>query len=213
MLDKKKATKYIYDQLIHKKGQQPKETMDRWRQELDISTTDKEILKSLNDQRLCTINHKLRSFNFNFFHRNIPYQSRLHKMKIKDHPNCDECNCKETLTQIYWECPFTKRLSERLKLLVETNPRTCFNLNPEKCLLGTGVWYSNRNKETLHFLTLLTKHYIHLSKCCENNTRSPQGLELYIKSKLRLEWKISTEKGTHNWFTEKWREWIQWMEN
>ena len=131
MLDTNKATKYIYEQLIHKKSQKPTETMAKWRQDLNTDTPDKELLKSLNDQRLCTINHKFRSFNFNFFHRNVPYQSRLHKMKIKDHPNCEECNCKETLTHLYWECPRSKRLWERLKLLVETYPKTCFNLNPE----------------------------------------------------------------------------------
>ena len=114
MLDKKKATKYIYEQLIHKKGQQPKETMDRWRQDLNINTPDKEVLKSLNDQRLCTINHKLRNFNFNYFHRNILYQSRLRKMKIKDNPNCGKCKCKEILTHLYWECPHTKRYQKAM---------------------------------------------------------------------------------------------------
>ena len=211
MLEQKKPTKMVYDILIKSKSILPTETLERWRKELECTTGNEEIIRSNNKQRTSTINQKLRSFNFNFLHRNVPYQSRLYNMKIKNSPDCNVCKCKESIVHLYWDCPSTKRLWERLKNLIEKNSGICFNLDKEKCLLGTGIWYSTRKKEVQYMLCILTKHYIHLCKCCEDSTKNTAGLELYLKSKLKLEHMISLEKGTQNWFTEKWGNWIPWI--
>ena len=134
-------------------------------------------------------------------------------MRIMDNPNCNTCKIKESLIHLYWDCPCTRRLWERLKNLIERNSRICFNLDKEKCPLGTGVWYSMRKQDAQHLLCILTKHYIHLCKCSEDSKMNPTGLELYIKSKLKLEQTIAMEKGTQNWFREKWGNWIQWINN
>ena len=60
-------------------------------------------------------------------------------------------------------------------------------------------------KEALQLLSrpIITNHYIHLGKCNDRETTC-FGLEIYIKSKLRIEKKLVLEKNQHNVFTCKW---------
>ena len=143
--------------------------------------------------------------------RNVPYEKRLWKMKIKATPECETCQVEESIMHLYWNCPNTKRLWERLKILIEKGLRTSFIMNPERCLLGTGYKGTKKNKDAINLLCLLTKHYLHLSKC-NNSPKSTIGLELYIKSTLKIEKRISSEKGLFNLFIHKWKGLNEWID-
>ena len=82
-----KPSKMIYETLIKKKFIAPTEKVAKWNLDLNIQECQLTYLKQLEAGRTCTINNKLRSFNYNFFMRNVPYNSRLFKMKIKDNNN------------------------------------------------------------------------------------------------------------------------------
>ena len=147
-----------------------------------------------------------------FLQRNIPYEARLHKMKISEENECIKCKTKETLIHLYWECPHSARLWERLKAIVENHLHSPFQLDKEKCLLGSGNWLSKRKRTCIWTLSILTKHYIHLCKCNENE-RNLQGLENYIKSQLRMEKMVATRKGKFNLFAGEWNGMLDWIDS
>ena len=147
-----------------------------------------------------------------FLNRNVPYEARLFKMKLATTENCEKCNIKETITHLYWKCPNSARLWERLKNIIESQLHSHLPLNQEICMLGTGPWISKSKKESIWFLITLTKHYIHLCKC-NGTDRNEVALENYIKSQLRLERILARKKGTINKFTAKWGDMIDWTED
>ena len=102
--DMKHPSKTIYYILIKEKLTEPSEKNQKWAEELQIMPNFLEDLKLLKKERTCTINNKLRSFSYNFFMRNIPYDRRLQKMGIKDTNKCRLCNKEETILHLYWEC-------------------------------------------------------------------------------------------------------------
>ena len=112
-LDAAKPAKMVYMVLRDEKFKPPSSKAEKWSKDLETELELDKLLNSLDKQRTCTINTKLRSFNYNFFMKNIPYGTRLVKMKIKDDSRCQECGCsEETLMHLYWSCPSTKRLGE-----------------------------------------------------------------------------------------------------
>ena len=211
LLDTKRPSKLIYDRMINNKSKTPTKALKRWKEELGIASSS-EVLRCHYNQRSITINHKLKSFNYMFLIRNIPYGSRLYKMEITDTENCTTCNIKESLTHLYWDCPNTARLWERLKHVIEHHLNSTLILDKARCMLGTGTWTSKRYKERIWFLCILTKHYIHLCKCNESET-TIIGYENYLKSTLRTEKSLAQQKGTINLFTAKWGLLMTWIDS
>ena len=202
MMDSKQPTRLIYNAKIKNKSRSPEKQLERWKEDLgDISS--EEILDNHFKQRKTIINQRLKSFNYMFMMRNVPYESRLYKMGLADTELCESCNKKETMKHLYWDCPNSSRLWERLKYLVEHHLHSPLTLMADKCMLGTGIWISKRHKERIWFLSVLTKHYIHLSKC-NKTTRNIVGLENYIMSVMRMEKAIAIRRGTGNLYTSKW---------
>ena len=209
--DSKQPTKMMYQSILKGKHTSPSATIEKWAQELNLELNEEEILRLQFNQRKCTRNNCLRSFNFKFFHRAIPYESRLHKMGIKANPLCPHCQVKETITHLYWICPQSQRLWERLKVLIETQLKVIFYNTAENCLLGTETKTCKRQRDPVHLLCILTKYYIHVNKCKETE-KSVRGLEAYIKSKLKLEKTLAMNNTIHNLFVEKWVDMIHWID-
>ena len=178
-------------------------------------TTDltvEEIITTHCKQRKLITNNKIKSYNYKFLMRTIPYEKHLHTMKLKPTPICESCGIDEDIIHLYWDCPKTRRLWERLKQLIEELELTPFPLDKKNCLLGIGTWISAKHKERCQSMCILIKYHIHLQKCTdENNTRSPKGLDNYIKNILKTEHTIAQEKGTQNQFTRNWRLWMNWI--
>ena len=136
--------------------------------------------------------------------RNIPYNARLHKMKIKDNPQCRECNQKEDILHLYWQCPNAQRLWERLKSILEESEIQLEDWSPELCLLGSNLQErDNQKKMLISLLCLLTKHFIHLKKCSDE-VGEPNELELYIRRTYQLEQEIAIQRGTEAKIAKKW---------
>ena len=210
LMDIQRPSKFIYDCKINNKSQRPTNALRRWKMDLETPTGG-EILRCHFNQRRTMMNHKIKSFNYVFMQRNIPYGARLHKMGISETENCSICNVKETILHLYWDCPHTARLWERLKHLIEKHMHYQLDLNKAKCLLGTGTWSSKLHKERSWFLCLLTKHYIHLCKC-NDTVRCNIGLDNYIKTTLRTECNLAKTKGSFNLFSAKWGNFLTWLD-
>ena len=165
-------------------------------------------ISNLEAGRTCTINNKLRSFNYNFFMRNIPYEVRLHKMKIKGNTKCTECSSdsNETILHLYWECNSSRRLWERLEEIVDTHTEHALTLRAEMCLLWITEEECEQGKNRRPLITtlcLLTKDYIHLCKC-SGSQRNVVGLSNYIKETYKSEKCIAQQKGTEYLLNVKW---------
>jgi len=214
LLDNKQATKLLYTSLVDNKSSTPDNALEKWTIDLNKYNIDakKEILITHFNQRKGIINNKIKSFNYKFMLRVIPTGRRLYLMGIEDSPNCQQCNVIENIVHLYWQCPHSKRLWERLKFIIETEIKIVFPLSKERCLLGTGPLISRSKKDEIQLLCNWTKHYIHLNKC-NKGTRSPIGLESYIKSNMRTEKQIYMEKGWGNLYHEKWNDLVNWSEN
>ena len=129
LLYSKTPSKLIYNILIKEKSETPTEALTWWKNMLNIATEEKMILKSQSDQRKLILNNKIKSFNYKFLLKNIPYEARLYKMKIKANENCARCQVKKDLIHLYWSCLKTRRLWERLKHLIERHQLTPFPLS------------------------------------------------------------------------------------
>ena len=111
---------------------------------------------------------------------------------------CNYCNKKETLLHLYWTCPLSKRLWERLKEEIKEHLGIKVPLIASECLLNihqTRTTWKKDMKRSLRILYLLCKHYIHLSKCA-GDERSQHGLIGYITRVYNMEYNISQHKGS-----------------
>ena len=62
---------------------------------------------------------------------------------------------------------------------------------------------SSASKRLLRTLSLLTKHYIHLCKCAEQE-RTYSNLLKYIRETYNIEHRIASNKGTQHLLNKKW---------
>ena len=107
--------------------------------------------------------------------RNVSYGKRLHKMKISETPLCYHClnhkeiEVEESIMHLYWECPASKRLWERLKLILTTTLNWDLQLTPEVYLFNLNPAETDQklHKSVLNILSLLVKNYINICKCLD----------------------------------------------
>jgi len=134
---------------------------------------------------------------------------RLFILGKSDSEDCTECETQEDIQHLYWSCPTTRRLWERLKQIVTSKLGICLPLSEERCLIGTGNWVENKHKEEVQLLNIWTKYYIHLNKC-NNTKRTEKGLEIYIRGNLKTEREIAKRNGKINLFQDKWNDLAYW---
>ena len=89
LTDLKEPTKWLYLKMVKRKCIQPSKAINKWLKDLKSNTFWEDMMKENCKQRQSTVNNKLRSYNYNFMLRNIPYEKRLSwKMKIKPDQHC-----------------------------------------------------------------------------------------------------------------------------
>jgi hypothetical protein len=214
LLDSKKPMKKVYMRLKKRKVEKPTNAMNKWRNYLGCDVSEEEILKGHTENHYSTINARMRSHNCNFLNRNIPYNSRLEKMKKIPDSRCSVCKVEETLEHLYWECPTRKRIWDKVKEIYEYYNGSPLIIDKKNCLLGI-IASDNTSKRLIaqqRLLFLIVKHYLHINKCREDSIPSTQGIVGYIKKYLKIELLSSERKGTQNIFRERWEGWVEWLE-
>ena len=207
-------SRMLYKELLKDEFIPPTKVVARWNTDLGTTYELETLLSRLEKNRICTINNKLRSFNYNFFMRNIPYEKRLFNMKIKPSDKCQHCpNVEESVLHLYWTCPMTYRLWERLKRILQKHTRIDLKLEPGACLLGQGteIYASRESNILINILCLLTKHYIHVNKCY-SRIPSTDGLIAEIRKTYRIEKNLALTNNTPNMVNTKWGELAKWLE-
>ena len=127
-------------------------------------------------------------------------------MGIKPSEMCKHCNQKESLLHLYWTCPLSRRLWERLKEEIKKHLGLDITLSASECLLNTNINTTYNKKDTrrsVRIMYLLCKHYIHLSKCTEEE-RSLYGLIGYIMKTYNMEYNICQQKGSLKLISVDW---------
>jgi hypothetical protein len=210
--DSKKPTKYIYEELVKGKREEPIKALNKWRRDMHMTTENRIILKRHTENHWSTLNNKIRSFNFNFLNRNIPYNKRLMDMKLRQDAKCSSCGGTETLLHMYWYCPKKFRIWLHVSDLHTRLSGNRMELTKENCLLGITKEIDNQQRKKQEILlNLLIRHYIHLCKCSDDMEVSITGVELYIKSFLKIEKECAKKKGTIQCFNDHWNGWTDWI--
>ena len=97
--DTRHPSRIVYNIMLAKRFAPPTNKAEKWSNILNQEVNTSALLQGLERGRVCTISSKLRSFNYNFFMCNIPYESRLFNMKIKPTNECQHCRVKESILQ------------------------------------------------------------------------------------------------------------------
>jgi len=149
-----------------------------------------------------TVYTKLRSFQFKINHNIIFTNEKLHRIGIKDSPNCSFCNSHiETLPHLFAECEIIKNIWENIinDLLPPYGIR---NLTTENILLG--IILKEKQNNIINHIILEAKYYIYVCKL-EGSVPSYNRLINRLKITENIEEQIAYKKGklathVHKWF-------------
>ena len=155
----------------------------KWSESLQTPISEEVMSEyySLNFQ--CTVETRLRSFQYKILQRILTTNKFLNICKINDNL-CYFCNNEiETLEHLFWLCPVTnnfwKEVTVVLKPYIDLNGLLCTTT----VLLGIR---SKENSRILNHLLNLIKNYIYLIKCVGQNL-SISGVIEKIRSTYKIE--------------------------
>ena len=143
-----------------------------------------------------TISSKLRSFQYRLISTAILTNIRLYHMGIKDSKICDYCECLETLTHLFWECPHTKKLWNYVKELI------AMQITKEDMIVND---IQNRHTSAINAIILFTKYYIFKAKCNDERI-SVISLRNYIINGIEIEEGIAKNKNKLDQHKIKWQD-------
>jgi hypothetical protein len=217
IMDNKRPMNMVYKRIVNRKKESPYNALLKWRRDMNREITDKQILKDHANNHWSVLNNKVRSFNCNFLNRNVPTNKSLTQKGLKDDENCTFCGKTENILGLhqFWECKTKKSIWKKLSELYQQTTRKFMLMNKEKCLLGTGDWIpkSEKTARLQRSLCLLTKYYLHLCKCNEDETPTKQGYENFLRNYISIEKENARQRGTMIKFKENWGRWNSWCEN
>ena len=111
----------------------------------------------------CTVDSKMRAFQYKILLRIIPTNKYLKLCKITDNECCYFCNNDiESIEHLFYFCPIVKdfwvKVAERIKPYLDITS----HLQPQNVLLG---YLGTKNKRCLNHLFNIVKRYIYSTKC------------------------------------------------
>jgi exonuclease III len=202
-LNSTKPGRMLYDMFIQKKATGPEKKLQQWITELGIETEPKELLKDMVKTRKTIMYSKIQSFHYNYWHRNLTYAVRTKKMGLDDNENCLECNEKETIRHLYWDCPLTQNLWTELHNKISFKEK--IDVTPECCLMNTMPENIRKDEANLtRLIHTICGHYIHVKKC-KNEKRTAGEMINAVKRIKNIEKLIFLERGELEKWDTKWR--------
>ena len=179
--ESKKPTQYAYQILVRSISEQPIRSQEKW----EGGINDPEVkLDWKNLYLLCqkaTTDKRLRIFQFKILHRRVATNYYLHKMNIKDTPQCTFCDSIETIEHLFYHCKHSERVLKYLQ--GQINILTHFNIQMkmQTIILGHKI-----EDTAIYFLILCYKYFIYK---CKLNEEIPNvhAFKQYANKKLILE--------------------------
>lgn len=199
-LNHRNSNKIIYQSLIHSIVEIPEKTLRKWKHSLNLEG-DINWEDIFNRVYQCTIESKLRNFQYKFIHRIIYTNERLCPWGLVESSLCDFCNSNiDTLIHRFWMCEYSQTLWQKMwewACLLLPLP----NITPPLALLNVDV--SNQIPLIIHHCIILTKFYIY--RCYISKAKpSWQTLSKYIYRTEETERCISIRKDILVKHIEKW---------
>ena len=129
----------------------------------------------------CTIEVKLREFQFKILHNILYTNDRLYKMKIVSSNICSFCSSDiETPIHLFYECDITTKLrQEFVERLGDTFDLKLDDANKKRMMVGFIKDWKGPHVMLLNHLILMLKRYIYIQKC-QNKTLDIEGLLSFI---------------------------------
>ena len=160
--------------------------ISKWSQDLNTTITSEDMSEYFSINFKCTVEVKMRSFQYKILHRVLPTNKFLKLCKIAEDV-CYYCNNQsETLDHLFWHCPviakFWKDLANSLRPYIDLQSALC----KASILLGLK---SVKDDKILNHLINLTKRYIYTTKCT-GSVLSIVGLIEKIKYTFKVEQNI-----------------------
>ena len=131
----------------------------------------------------CTIEVKMRLFQFKMLHNILYTNDRLYKMKIVNSEMCTFCDSAlETPVHLFFDCNVTTKLRHEFvdKIGKEFNAKF-EDFTRKRVMIGFIKDWKGPNRMLLNHLIMLFKRYIYTQKC-KNTDLSLHGLISFIHS-------------------------------
>jgi hypothetical protein len=198
LLDKK-GSRRLYDVLTSSKKVLRK-FVDKWESKLNIGYNFKQWSTVFLIPFKCTLDTKLRWFQFRLTHRILGTNYFLEKIGKKDSNLCTFCkNSEETILHIFCECPII--LTLWINVVKWIKEKLNLNLRMDKEMQLFGIL--NYSMNALNIILLLCRYYIY-------KTKMKEGVPLIhlfkkdVKSYFSLEKYIFTKNANIIKFDRKW---------
>ncbi len=158
-----KINKMLYDIEIKKKKPTVNKTFNKWEHELGNTTIDWDKILSI--PYLCTIDTKLRAFQYKFLMKILPNNVYLYKCKLSCSQLCDFCAmAPETTKHMFWECQHTQTFWRDLQNYLNHKGIITNSL----CYTTISIGVTDRADNTLYtisnFVIILAKYFIFKNK-------------------------------------------------
>ena len=153
--------------------------------------------------KLTTKSTKLQAFQFSLLHQYVPHNLRLHTMKIKESPNCQDCNLIDTIIHRFYYCPDIYTFWQRIAYLLNNTYHIDIDLNPETILFGLTAKPKDPVTKIINVCTIVGKYHIHLSRI----KQQIPSLKVYIhflRKTIQNEEYIHIQNNCHTQFINTW---------
>lgn len=195
-----KPSRIVYKKLVSKKGELPKSSQQKWREDVVFAPKQEINWKAAYQLSFqCTKSSKLIAFNFKFLHRRLSTNNFLKKIGFVDSEKCTFCQGEiEKLIHLFWDCPKTQSFWISLNSWLEIcqvivkekplQPDTALGLKPD----------SSKYKLQINFCCLNAKYYIWLCRLKECDPKLNNFLR-YLRYIQELENNSNTTASQKKW--------------
>ena len=151
----------------------------------------------------CTIDVKLRNFNYKYLMRIIPNNKYLFKCKLAPSVLCDFCSMQEeTNAHLFWQCWYVQDLWSQIQEILNSNN---IEIQLSYFNISFGVSFNNKVKNSVfNFIVLLVKYYIFSSKY-KLQTPNINGFLQLLQQTREIEEHIAFSKDKLEVHRRKWQ--------
>ena len=197
----KKVCKGSYDLMITKVDYKRGHTL-KWNLIFDKTILDSDWNIYFSNIFRCTIESKMRSFQYKILLRVIPTNKYLHTCQISNTEKCFFCYVNvETIEHLFWYCSVIKTFWFDVFAMFDGILNIHEILTAENILLG---YKRSEHSRLINHLLILIKHYIYKTKSLEQNLNVSSIIHV-ITNHAKLERIIAERKGKNlQFYYNKW---------
>ena len=193
---KTKCTKFFYEALVNGKITETIHSQEKWKNIIDVK--DLEWKKVYKLAMSCTIDNRLKNFQYKLLHRIVSTNTFLLKIQKAPSSLCGFCLCNpETLEHLFWECQEIQSFWADIYIYMQ-NRIAGFSFNRKKVFFGDPNCSDAEN-----IVILSAKKYIFNAKC-HNYKIDLKGFRQILKDIETVERNISFKNDKTYYHLEKW---------